>query len=78
MIMKFFLLIQDEILLVGPFLSILCRVVKVCAFVYRFSDFLKVTIILTYIRHVRIKGFRKISFVKCPRNFQNLTFKALK
>ena len=25
-----------------------------------------------------IKGFRKISFVKCPINFQNLTFEALK
>ena len=24
------------------------------------------------------KGFRKISFVKCPRNFQNLTFQSLK
>ena len=28
---------------------------EVCTFVYRFSDFLKVTIILIYIRHVRIK-----------------------
>ena len=45
------LLIQDKIL----FVYSICRVAKVCAFVYSNSDFLKVTIIFFYIRHVRIK-----------------------
>ena len=48
---------------------------KVCAFVYRFSDFLKVTIILIYDRHVRIKLDK--DFVLKVIFEQHVTFDAL-